>query len=54
MRNKKNTKAIIKLDDPWKVLKSLKSNKMYIFIALALSLLYYIITGIQFWLTDYS
>jgi hypothetical protein len=46
MRNKKDSKPMIKMDDPWKVLKSLKSNKMYIFITLALSLLYYIITGI--------
>lgn len=36
------------------ILKSLRKNKMFIFITIGLSLLYYIITGIQFWLTDYA
>ncbi len=48
MRNRPKVENQIfnKAEDPWTVLRSLKSNKMYIFITLALSLLYYIITGI--------
>lgn len=42
-----------KSDDLWVTVKSLIGNKSYLFLTLALALLYFIITGIQFWITDY-
>ena len=34
-------------------LKSLISNKSFICLTLSLSVLYFVITGIQFWISDY-
>lgn len=38
---------------PTQNIRSLLRNKPYIFITLALSILYFIISGIQFWISDY-
>lgn len=37
----------------WTSLKTMKSNKQFVFMVLSLSSIYFIITNIQFWMSDY-